>query len=156
MWKAPLKNMPPIPLDSHPGAFGVARKHDIHTGIDLYCQAEDQVFAVEDGEVVSIGWFTGSQAQSPWWNDTFFCAIKGKSGVVLYGEIQCYLAIGQQVKAGQVVGHVLQVLKTNKGKPMNMLHLELYEVFSEPVWWKLNDSCPVGLLDPSKLLTSIK
>lgn len=156
MWKAPLKTMPSIPLNPHPGAFGVVRKHDIHTGIDLYCEDQAEVFAVEDGVVVGMGLFTGSEAQSPWWNDTYFCAIKGKSGIVVYGEIKCILEVGQKVKAGQLIGQVIQVLKTNKGKPMNMLHLELYEIFTEPLWWKLNEDCPVGLLDPTSLLTSIK
>lgn len=156
MWQAPLKNMPLIPVNPHPGSFGVVRKYDIHTGVDLYCDPLSEVFAVEDGEVIKIGAFTGAEAQSPWWHNTNFCAIKGSSGIVVYGEIQCLLTEGQKVKVGDKIGHVLQVLKHDKGKPMNMLHLELYSFFTEPVWWKLGEVCPKGLIDPTSLLTSIK
>ena len=70
-----------------PGSFGYKRKFDIHTGVDLYCNKGDQVFAIEDGEVVAIEWFTGEKVDMPWWNNTQAVAIKGKSGVINYGEI---------------------------------------------------------------------
>lgn len=74
----------------HPGSFGTVRKHDIHTGIDIYCHDGQYVIAVEDGEVVSIENFNGSHANppSPWWNNTKAVMIEGESGVVVYGEIK--------------------------------------------------------------------
>ena len=32
----PLLVMPDIPVGNHFGSFGVQRKHDYHTGVDLY------------------------------------------------------------------------------------------------------------------------
>jgi murein DD-endopeptidase MepM/ murein hydrolase activator NlpD len=44
------------------GVFGAVRKYDIHTGIDLYCELEDPVYAIEDGVVVNVCHFTGSKS----------------------------------------------------------------------------------------------
>jgi len=38
-----------LPVDNSQGLFGAIRKHDIHTGIDLYCEKHDIVYAIEDG-----------------------------------------------------------------------------------------------------------
>lgn len=153
MWLFPLKNYQlPLPEGSHPGAFGTVRKHDIHTGVDLYCNPGDEVLAVEDGVVVALWAFTGDLAESPWWNNTFACAVKGKSGIVLYGEIQPTVSIGQPISQGSVVGTVLTVLKKDKGRPLTMLHLELYSKLMEPVIWNLNEKKPEGLEDPTGLL----
>lgn len=156
MWHSPLKNLPSIPLKPHAGAFGTVRRFDIHTGIDLYCQEGDEALAVEEGEVVFITPFTGPHAASPWWKDTWACGVKGKSGIVVYGEIIPSVVVGQKVSAGEVIGNVTQVLTKDKGLPMVMLHLELYSEIMEPVVWELNQPCPRGLLDPTELLTSIK
>jgi hypothetical protein len=44
----PLKNYKyEIPTGNHFGAFGTTRKFDIHTGVDLYCNEGDEVFAME-------------------------------------------------------------------------------------------------------------
>jgi hypothetical protein len=44
------------------------------------------------------------------------------------------------------------VLKKDKGLPMTMLHVELYEKGArEAVIWGLGDNQPQTLLDPSKL-----
>lgn len=64
----PLKNYNfKIPQGNHPGAFGFKRKHDFHTGIDLYCNDFDSVFAIEDGIIVNIEQFTGPEVGSDWW-----------------------------------------------------------------------------------------
>jgi len=59
-----------IPTGDALGAFGVTRKHDMHTGVDLYCNEGDEVRAMCDGQIVAIEWFTGPSVQMPWWNDT--------------------------------------------------------------------------------------
>lgn len=136
------------------GVFGAVRKHDIHTGIDLYCQEYSEVFAIEDGVVVNIFDFTGEKAGSPWWENTQAVLIEGKSGVILYGEVSTNLNIGDIIKEGQMIGKVLRVLKKDKGLPTTMLHLELYKpgYRGSGEIWNLNEDKPEVLLNPNILL----
>lgn len=145
----------------HPGSFGAIRKHDIHTGIDLYCQPEQEVLAVEDGEVVLIENFTGASANppSPWWHETKAVLIEGLSGVVVYGEIRPLedITVGQKIKQGQVIGNVITVLKKDKGTPTTMLHLELYKPGTrETVVWNIGEPQPDSLLSPLTKLLLLK
>jgi murein DD-endopeptidase MepM/ murein hydrolase activator NlpD len=143
-------NLPKSGID--PGGFGTKRKFDIHTGIDLYCELGDDVFAIEDGEVVDIHQFTGGE-ESPWWKDTFAVVVRGKSGFILYGEIEPIVKIGDKIKENDVVGKVIEVLKKEKPKnPKTMLHIELYSKYNGSVWWKIGDEKPDGLEDPEKIL----
>lgn len=157
MWTFPLPQYQAnLPLKGNPGAFGTPRRYDIHTGVDLYCPVGTPVLAVESGLVVLINLFTGPIAGSPWWHETSFVAIRGLSGVVVYGEISPKVQVGQSVTAGDTIGFVQQVLTKDKGKPMTMLHLELYDNVIDPVIWKLSETKPLGLLDPTnKLLLSL-
>jgi len=137
------------------GQFGAVRKHDIHTGIDLYTYPGMPVLAVEEGEVVAIENFTGPKADSPWWEDTQAVFVEGASGVVCYGELTPLrsVRVGDQVKQGTCLGCVKRVLRRNKGRPMTMLHLELYRPGTrESVWWHLGKDRPQELLDPTGLL----
>lgn len=80
----PIKNYKyEIPQGNHLGAFGTIRKHDIHTGIDLYCEKDTPIYAIENGIIIAIEWFTGPSINIPWWNDTKAIAIKSKSGTVI-------------------------------------------------------------------------
>ncbi len=164
LWQRPVVDGNFIP---HMGAFRAVRKHDIHTGVDLYCDPETPVFAVEDGTVVAVENFTGPNADDPcpWWNDTEALLVEGKSGVVLYGEIEVgmhtplgHICKGSRIKEGQQIGVAKPVLKKDKGRPMCMLHFELYERGTkESVWWKLGDPQPENLLNPtSKLMESFR
>lgn len=138
---------------SNEGKFGAIRKFDIHTGVDLYCKPLQPVHAVEEGTVISVENFTGPEAGSPWWNDTQAVLIRGKSGVFCYGEITTRCYIGQHINEGEHIGNVLTVLKKDKGKPMTMLHIELYRYdIKESVIWKLNKPKPQGLWDPTCIL----
>lgn len=144
-----------LPVGDHVGAFGVSRKHDIHTGVDLYSAHESIVFAVEKGVIVAILPFTGEEAGSPWWNDTQAVMVEGESGVVLYGEIFPYwgLKVGHIIYKGECVGHVDEVLKVNKGRPTSMLHMELYTPGTKKwVNWGLGEPKPDNLLDPTPFL----
>lgn len=142
-----------LPLSNEPGSFGFVRKFDIHTGIDIYCKLDSQVVAVEDGVVMNIEIFTGPNADSPWWNETKAVWVKGTSGIVVYGEIESNLSIGQKLSKGDIIGIVKPVLKKDKGLPMNMLHIELYSPeMNETVWWKLGKDRPANLLDPTSFL----
>jgi murein DD-endopeptidase MepM/ murein hydrolase activator NlpD len=135
------------------GTFGAIRKYDIHTGLDLYCNEGEEVFTIESGEVINVVNFTGSKANSPWWNDTQAILIKGDSGVILYGELESKISIGDHVDSGQLIGTIKTVLKKDKGLPMTMLHLELYEhdYNGEGEWWKHEENKPDKLLN-SELL----
>lgn len=154
MWIWPLLSSSRTWPDE-PGQFATARKHDIHTGVDLYTEPMTDVVAVELGIVVNVEPFTGDHAGSPWWNRTWATLVEGPSGVVAYGEILPApgLRIGDVVDPGMRLGHVLTVLPKDKGRPRTMLHLELYARGTrKTVWWKLGESRPAELLDPTSLL----
>ena len=148
-----------IPEFPHPGAFGVTRAKYNHTGVDLYAPLNEPVSAVEDGIVIAIEPFTGQIADMPWWNDTWHVTVKGKSGLVVYGEIRPHdwLQVGKPIKRGHCVGYVLQVLvKVPENPPENhkptMLHLELLYKDSTDVTvgdWLLGDQKARYTLDPT-------
>lgn len=132
----PLKDQTPM-FPDEPGRFRAMRRHDCHTGIDLYCELGQKVIAIEDGTVVTVEPFTGKNAGCVWWNDTEAVLILGESGVFNYGEVIPLVKEGDKVKAGQVIAVVdTAVLKNFKGRPMVMLHLELlsHESDTSP-WW---------------------
>lgn len=132
-WNFPLDYCTGIPVGSHPGAFGAKRKHDTHTGVDLYTDQGRPVYAVESGLVVAHGFFTGPQDGSPWWNNTSYVMIEGVSGVVCYGEVESWVVVGEAVRAGRHIADVVRVLKEGKERPEipghrpSMLHIELYK-----------------------------
>ena len=165
-WRFPLTNCPGIPCGYHPGAFGFARKHSHHTGVDLYCAQGTFVQAVEDGRVVGKEMFTGPQDNSPWWNDTDCVLVEGPSGIVCYGEIQVYekWKPGDIVRAGDFIGTVTPVVKEGRERPdvpghsRAMLHVELYERerTSASHSWKLDAPKWDYLLDPTSYLLNAK
>lgn len=150
----PLKNVEPM-FPDEPGRYGFKRSHDVHTGVDLYCELGQEVIAIEDGIVVNIEPFTGVAADCGWWNDTDIIIIRGESGVIGYGEVSPRVKIGEQVKAGQTIAVVdTAVLKSFKGRPMVMLHLEqMTESSCKSPWWF--DEKPDNLLNPEPLLEKI-
>jgi 3-polyprenyl-4-hydroxybenzoate decarboxylase len=159
-WRFPLDTQwdnREIHLNPHPGSFGAVRKHDIHTGIDLYCEEGGKVYAVEDGIVLSVGIFTGPSVDSPWWNETKYALIKGRSGVICYGEISTFLSPGDAVKAGHEIGVVMAVLPSAKrrhdisGRLTSMLHLELYKEDINATFpaWNNGEKQPAVLKDPT-------
>lgn len=156
--KSPLKNYKyNIPTGDELGAFGVTRKHDMHTGVDLYCKEGDEVYAIENGVVISIEWFTGPSVGMPWWNDTKAIGILGASGVINYGEVgpDITLKVGDKVEEGQLIGWVIPVLKKDKGKvpSTSMLHVELYtEYTGDWALWEVGTEQPKNLLNPTQLL----
>ena len=146
-----------LPVLPHPGAFSKVRKNHIHEGIDLYCNKHEAVYAMEIGKIVNINYFTGKEIDSPWWNTTWCVMVEGESGVINYGEIipDKNIKIGDVVQEGQLIGKVVPVLKKYKGRPMNMLHLELYKQGTKEHLkeWSLSMDKPDNLLDPTILLT---
>ncbi len=158
-WRWPLREGSfEVPRSPHPGAFGAVRRYDRHTGVDLYANVGEAVQAVEDGLVVKVGIFTGSEVGSPWWNTTWAVMVEGASGVVLYGEVDAYVRPVWPVKAGSLIGRVKRVLRSEAnpeipGHLPSMLHMELYRAgtrkFAE---WKLGEPQPESLIDPTPLL----
>ena len=167
-----------LPRYNEPGAFGAKRKFDIHEGVDIYCVENSHVHAVEDGEVVDSYQYTGVNVDCNWWNDTWCIKVKGKSGVVTYGELampsslpqvtlddgtECgikYPKVGTQIKAGDFIGIVGRVLKENKLRPdirhhnTSMLHMELRTESCHLDGWKLDGDRDKRLLDPTPYLKS--
>lgn len=145
-----------IPLRAHVGAFGVSRRNHVHEGVDLYGVVGDSVLAMEPGVVIATLPFTGVLAGSMWWDETSCILVRGASGCLNYGEltVAAGLTEGSVVAAGQVLGHLAQVLLEDKGRPMTMLHLERYCMSaSAPVKeWPLEAPQPPTLCDPTTLL----
>lgn len=148
-----------FPFGDHPGTFGFNRKHDIHTGVDLYTTDGANVFCIEDGIVVKVDVFTGPSIGTDWWKETWAVMIEGLSGVINYGEIKPSVVVGQRVNRGDIVGTVIPVLSVDKkrddipGHSCSMLHVELYEIGCRDfAIWKLDEQKPKGLLDPTDLL----
>lgn len=152
-----------LPKFNEPGSFGFVRKYDIHTGVDIYCKKREKVCAVEDGEVVDTGIFTGKSVGSNWWNTTYYVVIKGSSGYVLYGEIEfpIEMKIGKKIKKGDFVGYVEAVINEDKIRPLirnhsnYMLHMELYKEYNKPVVWNHGEKRDKNLLDPTPYLHNI-
>ena len=174
-WTNPLGRQPFIPTGKHPGSFGSIRKHDTHTGVDLYGKEGDLVSAVEGGIVVGVIDFTGSKVLDndgnpmDWWNDTKAVLVKGVSGIVVYGEIDpWYTSIaGRFVGRGHIIGKIKAVLpkeKIRKDIPHHsnaMLHIEVYtteQAEKDFRWqtWELNSEMPKGLIDPTPFLKNMK
>lgn len=140
----------------HPGAFGVARKHHTHEGVDLYAPPGTQVRTVEAGVVVRVEDFTGPKAGTPWWQDTQAVFVEGPSGVVVYGELVAQVKEGQQMAAGEVVGYLTPVLTTPKGRPDCMLHLELHAHGARQApGWDHGCDRPDTLKDPTPYLLAM-
>lgn len=157
---APIFPMPYIPVGNHPGSFGIKRHEHYHTGVDLYAPYGCPVRAMESGKVIAITWFTGPSINMPWWNDTRAIYIEGKTGVFNYGEIQEFphIKVGDMIDKGQPIGYVVTVLKKYKGRPMSMLHVELYDHGYIDTWgeWKIGDEKPLHLQNPTKYLLRIE
>jgi len=156
----PLSPLPPIPVGkNHPGAFGIDRHLHVHTGVDLYAPHGAPVAAIETGRVIKVAWFTGPSIGLPWWQDTRAVYIEGPSGVMNYGEIQEYpnIKVGDIIYKGENFGYVIPVLKKYKGRPMSMLHFELYDHGYVDDWgeWKIGEPNPEHLKDPTSILLSI-
>lgn len=147
-----------IPILNHPGSFAYKRKNHIHEGVDLYCEEGDDVYSILDGEIIGIFPFTGVIANSPWWNDTYSVLVRHNHFVINYGEItpSNNIKVGDKINEGNIVGNVKRVLKADKGRPMTMLHLEMYslETNSPIAEWPLNQGKPENLLDPTDFLMS--
>ena len=146
-----------------PNRYGAERRHDIHTGVDLFAPEGTPVYACEDGEVIDVCTFTGASIGMPWWNETMCVSVKGASGVILYGEITPKVNKGDSIREGDLIGLIKRVLIKDKGRPMSMLHIEWYEAeypgkgFENNVWeaWTLDGKKPPRLKNIEKLIFDV-
>ena len=155
-----MKVLPLIIKPDAPGLFGAVRKHDIHTGIDLYCEMNESVYVIQSGVVKAVEIFTGPRAGFPWWNETFVVVVEHEDGSAFaYGELAPCVKAGDIVLEGDIVGWAIPVLKKDKGRPMVMVHLERYsylkldETVSYTALWLLDQPMPDNLEDPTPYLT---
>ena len=97
----------------HVGAFGCTRKHNRHSGVDLYCPEGTPVYAVEYGTILKIDHWTGPKDNTPWWLDTDAVYVQGQYGVVVYGEIEVNkdLHVGDLIHPSDLIGKVKRVLR---------------------------------------------
>ncbi len=160
-WRIPINDCRGIPIGNHPGSFGYMRSYYWHTGVDLYCNDGDPVFACEKGKIVNVEKFTGPSLGQNHWEETQAVLCLGKSGVICYGEItpSNYAIIGNTVFKGQLLGWVKRVLPFGKERPdipghsLSMLHLELYKPHvKESIPWRHGEERPDCLLDPTEYL----
>ncbi len=148
-----------LPINSHPGAFGNARKHNFHEGIDLYGREGDWVLSMEAGIVVSNSQFTGPQVGHDWWLPTDAVTIRHETCYRVYGELKSPLKEGDQVTEGTKIGELVPVLPPEKIRPdipqhsNVMLHLEKWNFKYNPEvgWraWTIRDDRPEWLEDPT-------
>jgi len=160
-WLFPLNYCNGIPLNFHPGAFGFKRRKNFHTGLDLYTRPFEPVYACEDGVIIKIDQFTGKALGMDWWLDTWAIMVEGKSGVINYGEVQnqTVLKVGQKIRQGQFLSHVLPVVREGRERPdieghsRYMLHIELYKHgtsdFAQTEFAHWHPNRDPNLLDPT-------
>lgn len=158
----PLDPTPGIPINAHPGAFGCARRHNFHEGVDLYGKSGDSVLATRSGVIVANRGFTGPKTGFPWWLDTDALLVQDQDGFFCYGELKSPLSVGTQVNAGDRIGQLVPVLPPGKRRPdipghsVTMLHLERYSnaytVSMGWASWEKREDRPFYLLDPTNWL----
>jgi len=148
-----------IPIHPHCGSFGIRRKFDVHKGVDLYAPVGTPVHAVEDGIIYDIVPFTGKRAGCDWWEETMGIYVKGKSGMVVYGEItpEKNLKPSMHINAGTKIAEVARVIKHPNKRPASMLHLELHDTnMFHTETWEIGNKQPDGLLNPTTHLLNSK
>ncbi|MFO8235184.1 MAG: M23 family metallopeptidase [Bacteroidales bacterium] len=173
-WPVPNSYSKEVPI-SGAGSFAESRGSRHHYAVDIYAPVSSKVLATENGKVIAEGVFTTPAVKS-YWNMTYFVAIKHDSGYIAkYCELGDLLVNkGDQVKGGEVIGHIGKVLnfkEINSQSPLyiqkikeaeveGMLHFELYK--EEPVIFRdynggnwHNHQKPDNILDPTTYLSSL-
>ena len=175
VWPVPKSYTKSVPLLGNPGSFWEYRGDRYHCGVDLYAPYHCKVVSSEDGKIVDIGVFTSPQKVS-YWNTTYYVLVQNRIGPVCrYAELfDVSVSSGDCVMAGQILGHVGQVLQPDKitdtaplyiqrlkkRGDLSMLHFERY--FSVPPedkrysggnWFGITE--PKNLVNPTDFLLSV-
>lgn len=160
-----------LPSYSHPGSFAAVRRHDTHTGVDLYGSPGDIVYSFTPGVVESIHDFTGPDALGvdgkplSWWLPTKAVTVRLGSQYFVYGEIvpNPYLKVGSRVFPKTEIGTLTPVLPPHKLRSdiphhsTTMLHFEWWEGAWDQKWdtWRHGAARPKGLKDPTNRLIAL-
>ena len=174
-WPAPDSYFKQIPVKGSPGSFWENRGDRFHCGVDIYAPEGSKVLSIEDGKVIETGVFTFPE-KVDYWNKTFYALIENNSGIICkYAEMDdVKVKKGESIKAGQLIGHVGQVLNSkkiektsplyiqniNKNQNNSMLHFELYNKKTDLSKKYLGGNWfgskkPNTLLDPTNYLISL-
>lgn len=127
-----------------------------HCGIDLTAKYGDPILACEDGFIARFKLF---------YKGVYALFVDHGRFVINYGEVdkdslnKAKLKIDDEVKAGQVIGFV------GKMDRSNMLHFEMYYSGVESLWtndhivgnqqWKFGESYPKYLMNPTNYLIKL-
>jgi hypothetical protein len=119
-----------------------------HVGIDLFCNAGENVVACAPGTIVHFSHFLDSHGEQ-----TFQLLVDHGPVVINYGEVTSdsntvfKWKLGDRVKAGQAIGLV---------GATQMLHFETYVAGTKVNHrWMVGDPRPPEVLNPTKLLLRI-
>lgn len=172
IWPVPSSYTLELPSGGAPGSFWEDRGDRFHCGVDIYAPEGSDVVAVADGVVTGTGDFTSPEWVG-YWNATFWVLVRHEDGYFSkYAELgEVLVSGGQEVKAGQTIGRVGQVLNPDRVVPRDpgyvirlaqagnssMLHFELHQGEPEGPDDYLGGNVfssdrPEGLADPTEYL----
>ena len=175
VWPVPKSYIKTIPKNGQQGSFWEHREDRHHCGIDIYAPVGSEVLAIEDGMVITVDHFT-SPKEIPYWNETYYILLKNQDNYLCkYAELQeVTVKVNEYVKAGQVIGHIGQVLNKNKintSSPvyiqklkrinnLSMLHFELIQNHVNDSNEYLAGNCfgnhkPEAIINPHKFFNDI-
>jgi len=171
IWPVPQSYSCFAPQSGEIGGFREDRGDRCHCGVDIYAPPGARVLAVANGNVVESGLFT-SPEQIEYWNETFYLILQHNDLFIRYAELEDrVVSEGKIVTAGQLLGHVGQVLvpqriserapdyirRLLKLNHLSMLHLEVYT--GEPKKLEgyrggnlLSSDKPSNFVDPAQFL----
>lgn len=142
IWPVPNSYNKMLPAPGDPGSFWENRGDRFHCGIDIYAPQSSPILATEKGVIIESRFFTSPEELS-YWNYTYYVVLKTESGQLLkFAEMEdVFVKVGQNVNAGDLLGHVGAVLNTayifassplyiqnlKKQNNPSMLHFEVFE-----------------------------
>ncbi|MCX6154372.1 MAG: M23 family metallopeptidase [Candidatus Kapabacteria bacterium] len=141
-WPVPESYENKLPEPGEMGSFWEDREDRYHCGIDLYCDEDAIVLAIESGLVINKTEFT-SYNKTPYHETTYSVLIKSKENVIYkYCELkEINVKIGDFIFGGQQIGTIAKSLNPElldfdtpfyirelvQQGYLCMLHLELYK-----------------------------
>jgi hypothetical protein len=145
------KHRLPSPFETAAG-FGYSQKNGKHqSGIELYCDEGQEVFAIEESDIIDMFLSTGYGAETPWFQNTYTLLLEGNSGVINYSciLIDHDVKFGKTIKEGQLIGRIKKLMDIS----IPSLYIGLYyNGVEEPIEWNRGEVKPTELLDPTDML----
>lgn len=161
-WSSPFKTCElrlPVGAGQHNsiGADETLFPGYLKCGVDLVCNPNTPVYALEDGFVISTETFYNNKTK-PWISSSKALFVSSQFGSVVYGNIQPLehlLAVGTAVKKGDQIG-VVSPFYSKESKSTtgdNRLRIELYRKgTNRRPRWKKGNPIPKNILNPTPLL----